>query len=237
MLASEGFIRACRWNAQGHRQCSPLSVLILSCSSVTFSPPPPPSPRLHLQPSTHSRWWPSPHHGRTTAAALLYSSELNINEFPRRCMNHSFFMMSLTTMQASSKQTGQTECFVNPADVHMHLQTPASIFSPPAQLAWWETSGNTQWSCHRQENGGGEMLQWPSRIRRLGGGWGLLWQITLSKRVSQRRFTSVSSSERFFFLFAFQKTPCHSATSDRLLANKIYTAKLGEEYKQLPLIV
>lgn len=47
MLACESFIRACRWNVQGHRQCSPLSVLIPPCSSVTFSAPPS-SPRLNL---------------------------------------------------------------------------------------------------------------------------------------------------------------------------------------------
>lgn len=52
MPACEGFIRACRWNVQGHRQYSLLSVLILPCSSVTsYTPPPslclqyPPAPR------------------------------------------------------------------------------------------------------------------------------------------------------------------------------------------------
>lgn len=47
MLACEGFIRTCRWNVQGHCQWSPLYVLILSRSGVTFSTPPP-SPRLLL---------------------------------------------------------------------------------------------------------------------------------------------------------------------------------------------
>ena len=41
MPAYEDFIRACRWNVQGHRQCSPLSVLILPSSRVTLSTPPP----------------------------------------------------------------------------------------------------------------------------------------------------------------------------------------------------
>lgn len=41
MPACEGFIRACRWNVQGHRQYSLLSVLILPSSSVTSYTPPP----------------------------------------------------------------------------------------------------------------------------------------------------------------------------------------------------
>lgn len=41
MPACESFIRACRWNVQGHRQCSSLSVLILPSSRVTLSTPPP----------------------------------------------------------------------------------------------------------------------------------------------------------------------------------------------------
>lgn len=73
MLACEGFIRACRWKLQGHHQCSPLSVLILSCSSLTPSHLHPP-PCLHLQPSTHShRQSTTPHddnHGQHPAVQL-----------------------------------------------------------------------------------------------------------------------------------------------------------------------
>lgn len=74
MPACEGFIRASRWNVQGHHQCYPLSVFIQPCYCVTCSLSPS-SPHKHLQPSTYSRWWP--HHAPKVPQPVCYITPLN----------------------------------------------------------------------------------------------------------------------------------------------------------------
>lgn len=74
MPACEGFIRASRWNVQGHHQCYPLSVFIQPSYCVTCSLSPS-SPHKHLQPSTYSRWWL--HHAPKVPQPVCYITPLN----------------------------------------------------------------------------------------------------------------------------------------------------------------
>lgn len=54
----------------------------------------------------------------TTTGVLHYTSERNLNDYPQKDMNHSFFVNPLTIMLASSKQARQ--CFIILAVVTMH---------------------------------------------------------------------------------------------------------------------
>lgn len=104
------------------------------------------------------------------ADAQQYSYELNIHDYSKQHMNHSFFMMLLTMMQASSKQARQR--FVIPAIVTMHHpHRPPTIISPRSP-AWRETSGNTHWSCHGQEKGEVKCYRDLQELQPLGAGGG-----------------------------------------------------------------
>ena len=170
---------------------------------------------------------------KTVADFLQYSSELNINVYPRQCMNHSFFMMPLTMMQASSKRARQG--FVIPLsrriiliDIH-HLQHPltsmaGNIRRYPLDLTWV-----------KKKKGGGE--GWHAtvtfRVMTLGGEWWLQWWITLCKLLSLRRFTSASSSESFPNCLLTGKHPAKLANTDSLLVIQIYWLHVVNEDKDI----
>lgn len=145
-------------------------------------------------------------HKKTMADTLKYRSESN---YPRQCMNHSFFIKPLSVMQAGSKQ--ERQCFVIPAIVLMHHPHRPPPSSAPTHQHVGKDPAIPTGVVLGKKKGGGEMLPWPSRVLTLERGVsGSSEQQSAS--FSPQRDLHLSHPMRGFLIVCFPKyiLPCYS---------------------------